>query len=200
MQQWALESISAGDYWLIIAVIFAASMIEYFFPPFPGDTVVLFGAFFSGLGGFSLFILWIVSSAGSLTGSLCLYYLSLKKGRKYFIEKDRAILTRSRLMKLESWFYRYGSAIIVVNRFMPGFRPLFFIAAGLSAVSFLSILVYSALSILMWNGLLTYIGYTAGNNWNNVIEMFKKYSAVTTVIALSLLAVWILCRYLRQKK
>ncbi len=200
MQQWAIESIGAGNYWVVIVIIFAASVIEYLFPPFPGDTVVLFGAFFSGLGGFNLLMLWIVSSAGSLAGSMCLYYLSLKKGRKYFMEKERGLLPRRRLMRLERWFDRYGGAIIVLNRFMPGFRPFFFIAAGLSAMSLPSLLLYSAFSILMWNGLLTYVGYTAGNNWEHLVALFQRYSMFSACIAISILAIFILWRYLKHRK
>ncbi|MBW2309426.1 MAG: DedA family protein [Deltaproteobacteria bacterium] len=199
MQQWAIEYIGAGNYWAVIVIIFAASVTEYLFPPFPGDAVVLFGAFFSGLGGFSLLMVWIVSSAGSLVGSLSLYYLFFRKGRKYFMEKERRFLSRRRLMRLERWFDRYGGAIIVLNRFMPGFRPFFFIAAGLSAMSLPSVLVYSTVSILLWNGLLTYVGYTAGTNWEQVVAVFHRYSALTAGIAVSLLAIFIVWRYFKYR-
>ena len=200
MQEWAIESIGSGNYWVIIAIIFAASVIEYLIPPFPGDTVVLFGAFLSGLGRFSLVTLWLVASAGSLAGSLCLYYLFFKKGRIYFLEKEHKVLTRRRLMAMERWFNRYGSVIIVLNRFMPGFRPFFFIAAGLSAMRLSAVVFYSTISILLWNGLLTYVGYTAGTNWERVVAAFQRYSMWAAGTAVGILAMFIVWRFLKNRK
>jgi len=200
VQQWAIESIGTGSYWIVISIIFAASVIEYLFPPFPGDTVVLFGAFFSGLGRFSLLTLWLTASAGSLAGSLCLYYLSLKKGRNFFMEKERKVLPRQRLMAMERWFERYGPAIIMVNRFMPGFRPFFFVAAGLAAMRVPAVIFYSSISILLWNGLLTYVGYTAGNNWEKVAAAFQRYSIWAAALAVCLLGIFIAWRVFRNGK
>jgi membrane protein DedA with SNARE-associated domain len=200
VQQWAIEIIGSGNYWVVMVIVFAASVIEYLFPPFPGDAVVLFGAFFSGLGGFSLLTLWITSCAGSLAGSLCLYYLSLKKGRQFFIKKERKIMPRERLMTLERWFDKYGAAIIVLNRFVPGLRPFFFIAAGLSAMRLPAVVIYSTISILMWNGFLTYVGYTAGTNWDQVVAAFERYSRWTAAMAVGILAIYIGWRFIKNKK
>ena len=49
-----LDFLSAGQSAAGLSVLFVSALIEYVFPPFPGDTVTLFGAFLAAHQGWSV--------------------------------------------------------------------------------------------------------------------------------------------------
>ena len=61
-------------------------------------------------------------------------------------------------------FERHGAAVLLVNRFVPGVRALFFVAAGVAGVRTGPALLASAGSALAWNALLVGAGTAVG--WN----------------------------------
>ena len=65
-------------------LLFLSAFVENIFPPIPGDTVVLFGAYLVGRGELSFVPVFLTTVAGSFIGFMAIYYLGLKKGRDFF--------------------------------------------------------------------------------------------------------------------
>jgi len=147
----------------VFAFIFITSVIEYFFPPLPGDTFLIFGAYLAAIGDINVFLLFASATLGGLIGSLGIYSLGATKGRKYFLKKNFTFFSASRVRALEGFFRRRGGIVIVLNRFTPGFRPFFFVAAGIAKMPFFRVASYSLASIMAWNSGLIYFGYQIGH-------------------------------------
>jgi len=200
MEEFALELMQTNAVFLVYVMLFLGSGIEYFFPPFPGDTVLLFGAFLSGLGDIPLVWVFAAATAGSFLGSMGIYAFGATKGRKYFLKKNFRFFDAARVQSLENMYRRRGGAIIIVNRFIPAFRTFFFIAAGIAKMPPIRVAVYSFISILLWNVLIAGLGYRAGSDWDALKGYLDTYSRAV-LAGLAILALGYLAyRYIRSRR
>ena len=176
---------------VVFVFIFFASSAEYFFPPFPGDTILLFGAFLVGRGYLPPHWVFISATLGSFAGSMALYVFGATKGRKYFLKKNYRFFSTSRVQSLENIFRRkWGGMIIVLNRFTPGFRSFFFVAAGIAKMPAVKVSIYSFTSIVVWNFGIMYIGYEAGLNWKDLRLYLEVYSYTIFTILSVIIAIY----------
>ncbi|MBN1882319.1 MAG: DedA family protein [Deltaproteobacteria bacterium] len=200
MEEFALELMQTNAVFLVYVMLFLGSGIEYIFPPFPGDTVLLFGAFLSGLGDIPLIWTFTAATAGSFLGSMGIYAFGVTKGRKYFLKKNLRFFDAARVQSLENIYRRRGGAIIIVNRFIPAFRTFFFIAAGIAKMPPVRVAVYSFISILLWNLLIAGLGYRAGSDWDVLKGYLDTYSrAVLAGLAVLTLG-YVVYRLIRRKR
>lgn len=200
MEEFALELMQTNAVFLIYVVLFLGSGVEYVFPPFPGDTVLLFGAFLSGLGDLPLIWTFAAATAGSFLGSMGIYAFGATKGRKYFLKKNLRFFDAARVQSLENMYRRRGGAIIIVNRFIPAFRTFFFIAAGIAKMPPIRVAAYSFVSILLWNVLIAGLGYRAGSDWDALKGYMDTYSRAV-LIGVSILAVgYVVYRFIRGRR
>jgi membrane protein DedA with SNARE-associated domain len=182
-----------GDWGVI--VLFLSSLIEYVFPPFPGDVVTLFGTYLVIQGLWSFPFALFLATAGSLVGAAIDYGIGTWVGRHLdrIPSKKTAshwsLLTQEKYHLLLERFRKYGIAIIAINRFLPGIRAFFFVAAGAAAMPLWIVLVFAAISAILWNTLLLGTGLAVGANWPRLQQLFQSYSmAVWILLAAFLLA------------
>jgi len=185
-------------------VLFATSLVEYVFPPFPGDVVTLFGAYLVVQGLWSLPFAMALTVGGSLAGATIDYFigrwLGRRSGRLPAAAEVRGWtpLTRERYAELRVKFRRYGALYIAVNRFLPGIRAFFFVAAGAAGMPLGRVLFYACLSAVAWNGLILGVGYAVGANWQRLRSLFYSYTNLIWIAlaaaAVAGLIVWALRR------
>ncbi|MFW6067563.1 MAG: DedA family protein [Myxococcota bacterium] len=190
---------------LAYGVLGLAALLEYVFPPFPGDTVVLFGAFLAATAGYHPAGVYLVMTAGSIAGGMATYLLG-----RFFGDDHRRLprwlrtrRARWALDRLDAQFQRYGAAYLAVNRFLPAMRAFFFVAAGLARMPSGRVLVFGGLSAAAWNALILAVAYAVGANWPRLQELAGQYTAATlTVVAvliLGLLLRWWIIRGRRAR-
>src|SRR5688572_24667778 len=82
-----MEWLKANDGPLGYLVLGLASMVEYVFPPLPGDAITLFGAFLGATAGYSPIAVYVALWIGSMMGGLIAYsfgrHLSKSKTGEY---------------------------------------------------------------------------------------------------------------------
>jgi membrane protein DedA with SNARE-associated domain len=181
-------------------VLFLSSLIEYVFPPFPGDLVTLFGAYLVVQGLWSFPFAMTLTVGGSLVGSVIGYgFGRWLAGRVERLPSEASLrrwtpLTREKFMLLTARFERHGAAYIAINRFLPGIRAFFFVAAGAARMKLWKVLFFALLSALAWNGLILGVGYSVGANWERLRSLFASYTTVVWIALGGLLigacAVW----------
>lgn len=186
-----------------LAALFGASLIEYVFPPFPGDSVVVFGAFYATHGVLPLPLVFLAVTAGSVAGAAIDYAL----GRKLAAVRDRPLANgagrflrvgRDRLEKVEAAYRRHGDLCILANRFLPGIRGFFFVAAGMAGIPFRRVMALGTISAAVWNGLLLAAGWAVGENLDELLVLFRTWSfaawGLVFLVAALLLGRWALSR------
>ena len=178
-----------------LLLIGSCALIEYVFPPFPGDLVVVFGAFLVARRGWSGPGVWGAVLAGSAIGCMLAYgvgrLLHRTEGRW---AAGRLARVRPRIDSLVERFGRHGALYIAINRFLPSLRALFFVAAGMARLSPWKVLFFGLVSAAAWNALLFALGATVGRQWSQVEEFFVRYGeaawSVIGVVVLGLVARW----------
>ena len=185
-----LEIIRSQNEFIIYGILLVGAFIENVFPPFPGDTTILAGAFVAGEGNIGYFGVLISVTIGGVAGGMILYYLGRIKGRSYFERSKSRYFGRSGLIKVEALFKKYGTLLLVFSRFFAGVRSAISIASGLGDVGPARMLALTAISNLLWCGLLVGLMTYTKSNWRMTLELVKEYHLVLFAIALAIILSW----------
>ena len=172
----------------IYLFLFINALTEYLFPPFPGDTIMVFGAYLVGTGKLDLLTVYCVSTAGSLCGFLILFSFGKHYGREFFLRKNYRFFSKEMILQIEAWFQRYGVRLIAANRLLSGVRSAIALFAGIANMKVMVTTLAALTSSLIWNAVLISGGYFLGKNWHLVVTILKRYNqAVVTLLVVSLL-------------
>ena len=179
----ALAEIVARTGPLAPVVLFGASAVEYLFPPFPGDSIVLLGAWYAVHGAIS----WPAALAAVTGGATVGAWIDWHIGRALApaVESRAALrgpLDAARVARFEAAYRRWGALLLLANRFLPGIRAFLFVAAGAARIPLRRVLVLGVISALLWNALLLAAGAWLVRNVAQLRELLSRYTA----------AVWIL--------
>lgn len=169
--------------------LFLSSLGENLFPPMPGDTFVVLGAFLVGRGQLAFLPAYIMATAGSISGFMILYFVGLRWGREIFRKKRGRFFSEEQLERVELWFARYGYFVIGINRFMSGFRAIVSIGAGIARMDSKKVFGLCLLSCLIWNGLLMGLGVWVGENWADIVNHYQL--VVFILIFICILFIWV---------
>jgi membrane protein DedA with SNARE-associated domain len=152
--------------------------LENVVPPVPGDTVVVFSAYLVGRGIWDIAPVFATTVGGGVIGFMFMFFMGMRYGRSLFEARGGRVFTYQGLQRAESWLARYGFWLILANRFMTGVRSVVAISAGLGKMSPVRVLFAGVLSMMVWNGLLLYVGLLLGQNWGEVSELLRQYNRV----------------------
>lgn len=182
-------------------LLFLSAIIENIFPPIPGDTVTVLGAYLMTRGKLTFWGVYLSTSTGSLVGFFLMYYVGLKSGRSFIKSKLRAkIFNEALFAKVEKWFAKYGYWVILANRFLSGTRSVIALFAGFFHLSWYKVIILGLISALIWNGLLIYGGYLLGINWESIKSILSRYNEIVIVLTVIVITVFIFIKVIRRKK
>jgi len=178
-----------------LALLGGAALLEYLFPPFPGDTVTLFGAVLVARYHWSLPWVFLSVLAGSGLGAMVDHGVGVWMRRPYHSGRfPRSEANRARVERVLEAFRRHGAAYVALNRFLPAVRAIFFVASGLAGLNPWLVLFYALVSAALWNALIIGVGYSVGASWTRIKGVFAVYSrvawGVVALVATGLLARW----------
>jgi membrane protein DedA with SNARE-associated domain len=161
--------------------------------------VILISGYLAGLGRINLAGALVSSVLGSLCGASLLFFLGLAKGRPFFRRGKHLFFSPERLGRVEGWFDQHGSKVVLVSRFLAGVRSLVALTAGIGRMPYGLFLVFSLVSISLWNGLLMLLGLRLGQNWGHVVGLFRLYNGLIVLVVVLGIFLWYLKRRFRPK-
>jgi membrane protein DedA with SNARE-associated domain len=164
-------------------VLFAATFVEHVFPPFPGDLLVVLGAWYVVNGQISWVAAFVSVTAGAVAGAWVDYRIGAALGRRLEHRlADRNPALEAKLAKFEASYRRYGDWLLVLNRFFPGVRAFLFVAAGVSGIPLRRVLVLGGLSAAAWNVLLLALGGLVANNVEELVALLRRYTRAAWMV------------------
>ena len=182
-------------------ILFASAYVENTFPPVPGDTVTVIGAYLITTGKLSFIGVWLSTTLGSILGFFTMYLIGYRLGRSFITSEKRAkIFDYDRIEKTEIWFSKYGYWVILANRFLSGTRSVISLFAGIFKLRGYKVLLLATISALIWNGLLMYAGYVLGVNWENIVEIVGQYNKIVIAITITAIVGFVVYKYVFKKK
>ncbi len=186
---------------LVYLALFISAYVENIFPPIPGDTVTVIGAYFVGTGKLNFWGVYFSTSVGSIAGFMTLYGLAYWLQWQFIDRYRPRWVQQSHLDRVEKWFQKYGYWVVLFNRFLSGARSVISIVAGMSQLNGFLVFFFASVSVLLWNGALIYLGAFLGKSWEEIIEYVKLYNKIIliVVVVVLLLAVFLYWKKEKQK-
>lgn len=167
-------------------ILFFAAFVEYVFPPFPGDALVVLGSWYATHGKLSWLVTFAMVTAGAVAGAALDYAVGRWLGARIDERAAAGKLDRERVERFERAYRRFGGLLLVVNRFLPGIRGFFFVAAGAARIPLWEVLLFGGISAAVWNGLLLAAGaYLARNvgELNDLLDQYNTWAAAALAVA-----------------
>jgi membrane protein DedA with SNARE-associated domain len=168
------------------------------FPPIPGDSVTVIGAYLVGRGFLDYRGVYLSTTLGSIAGFMTIYGIAFWLEWKVIERYQLKWLTGSNMERVQNWFHRWGYWVVLANRFLSGARSVISLVAGLSRMRPLPVFALALLSCAFWNGMLIYLGSSVGKNWEEVVAFIKQYNQIVLVGILLLLVSYLIYRFLIQ--
>ncbi len=188
--------LSLGGFWGYM-FLFASSLAENLFPPLPGDTFVVLGAFLVGRGQMSLLPAYLATTAGSLSGFILLFFAGRSLGWRFFQNGKNRLFPQAQIEKVEKWLQRYGYRVIAANRFLSGARAVVSLVAGMAGLRAGRVCLLALASCLVWNAGLMALGIWMGKDWERIL---RSYQTVVFCLVLIIIIGVIIRKYMVKVK
>ncbi|MCE3047116.1 DedA family protein [Helicobacter kayseriensis] len=157
--------------------------ILLFFSSFGGSFLGIVAAgVLSSLGKFDLFLSIVLASCGNICGSMILVYLA-KYQKKLF--RNKKYLHKIAIVRV--WLKKYGIALILVNKYIYGFKSIIPLVVGMSGYSVKKFMFWNSLSAFIWGSLMGLGGFFASNFAMRVFTELKQYPYVFPLLFVGVL-------------
>ena len=179
--------------------IFLLMVFENVFPPFPSEVIMGLGGIAVARGQLAMVPLVIAGTAGTVVGNYFWYMVGWRLGYERlrpFVDRYGRWLTLDweHVLQLERFFRKRGQWVVFVFRFMPAFRTMVSLPAGMARMPQARFLIWTAAGAAIWNTFLAYAGFYLGSKFRE-LDAFIGPAAVATVAAVVVFYVWRLLRW-----
>jgi len=177
----AFQYLSEQSIWWGLLLVAVSATVEYLFPPFPGDSVTVVAAMLIPKAGWPVTGVFGALLAGTVVGATVNWYVgrwlaSTEREGTWIHRWLHRDSVASRVDTLHRQFDRWGSIYIVLNRFVPAFRALFFIAAGHAGLDLRKVLFWGIVGAALYNAALLAVGAAVGYNLEALAGWIQTYS------------------------
>lgn len=159
MTAFILRAIARGGYLGIFLLMAAENIV----PPIPSEVIMGLGGMAVSRGHFAFWPLLAAGTAGTVAGNYAWYWV----GRRFGYEGLRPAVERwGRWLTLEwrdverivRFFHDRGQWVVFVCRFLPAFRTMVSLPAGMVAMPRGRFLLWTAGGAAIWNAVLIWAG------------------------------------------
>jgi len=181
------------------ASVFILMTMESMVFPVPSEAVMPFAGFLIEQGTFTFWQVILVSTLGSIFGSLISYYIGYYGGMP-FVKKfgKYALLDIEELEATETFFKKRGELTIFICRLIPVVRHLISIPAGTGKMNIWKFSIFTVMGVGIWNAFLAYVGYVLKSNWEEVMKYSHIIDIVVVVFLLAIVGLYVY-RHLRKR-
>lgn len=189
MTEFILNLIAWGGY----VGIFILMTLENVFPPIPSEVIMGLGGMAVARGDMDMTPLLIVATLGTTFGNMFWYGVGRWIGiarLKPFVERHGRWLTLTwdEVEKLNHFFNRHGLWVVFFFRFLPTFRTMISLPAGMAKMGLPRFLLATFVGSAIWNAVLAYAGLLLGSRFEE-LQVYVGPVAVVTTAAVVL--VWV---------
>jgi membrane protein DedA with SNARE-associated domain len=189
------EFITATGY----ITVFLGMVLESMVFPIPSEAIMPFAGFLVAEKKFDISLVILISTLGSLSGSLISYCMGRYGGQPFINKFGRYFLIdQSELDVTKRFFQKKGQVTIFISRFIPVIRHLISLPAGLARMNLWKFSLLTVLGAGLWNAFLTVLGYHLRQNWHLVIKYSKVVDNIIISIILILITLYIY-RHIHKK-
>lgn len=192
--QWAIDIVYSFGY---VGVFFLTALANMNLL-IPTQLTLPLAGFLVGQGYFSLTLVLVASTAGSLSASLALYLMglwsgvSLRRVTKRIKRFDKLAFMLD-LNKASKMFERHGREAILIGRFAPGIGAPISVLAGFERMPIWQFTLYTALGSALWNAGFIGLGWELGTQWP-LVKQYASSVEYVLLVAVPAAIFWLLWR------
>jgi membrane-associated protein len=149
-------------YAILFLIIFAETGLVVT-PFLPGDSLLFAIGALAAIGLLDPLLSSALIISAAFLGDNTNYWAGRLIGPKVFAREDSLFFRRSYLEKTEQFYNRYGSATVIIARFVPIVRTFAPFVAGIGRMPYGRFIGFSALGSLLWVAICLGGGYLFGN-------------------------------------
>lgn len=173
MTDFIVELISKAGYLGIAVLMF----LENVFPPIPSEVIMGLGGIAVAQGRMSFVPLLIWGTVGTVLGNLVWYWIGHAVGYQRFrplVDRWGRWLTLDweEVEKMHETFLKWGSGIVFFVRFLPTFRTMISLPAGMVKMPLWKFVIWTAAGSAIWNAMLTGFGIWLGTRFEEASAWF----------------------------
>ncbi|WP_395333305.1 DedA family protein [Novosphingobium sp. BL-8H] len=196
MDEWVIRLIEGGGYWGIAFLM----VLENLVPPIPSELIMGVAGIALARGTMTFAPVLLAGTAGCTLGNYILFLIADRLG----YERLKPLVDRwGRWLTMEwqdveragKFFRRHGHWVVFVMRFMPMFRTLISVPAGLSHMKHVRFLIYTAAGAAVWNTLLLMGGQWLGRRFSEA----AAWIGWATLVLGAATMIWYLWRVISWK-
>ncbi len=183
MTAFILDAIAWGGY----VGIFLLMALENIVPPIPSEVIMGLGGMAAARGDMALVPLIAWGTAGTTAGNYFWYFVGRHVGYRRFrplVDRYGRWLTAEweDVERLHRFFLHHGGWVVFVFRFMPTFRTLVSLPAGMTGMPLWRFLLGTFAGSAIWNTILAAAGYYLGSNYAELDRYVGPAAIVLTVL------------------
>ncbi|MEG8040686.1 DedA family protein [Sphingomonas sp. LR60] len=185
MTDFIIHWIVAGGY----LGIFLLMALENVVPPIPSEVIMGLGGIAVARGQMEMIPLLLWGTAGTTAGNVFWYAVGRRIGYarfRPFVERHGRWLTMEwqDVERVRGFLHDHGGWVIFVFRFMPTFRTMISLPAGMAAMPMPRFLVMTFAGSIIWNGVLAGAGFYLGSRFAELDRYVGPVGIALTVLAL----------------
>ncbi len=186
----ALQALTRLPPLLLYLLLGAGAAVENVAPPVPADTFVLAGAVLAAQGAANPVTVFLVTWWFNVLSAIGVYAIAWHYGRRFFkMPIARWLLREHQLEQIGGFYHTWGVPAIFGSRFLPAWRAMVPVFAGVSRVRALKVVPPLVVASGLWYGLLVYLGVFLGHNLEAVVRWFGGINDALLWIAAAVAAV-----------
>lgn len=196
MTEFVLRLIAWGGYWGIAVLM----CLENIVPPVPSELIMGLGGIAVARGHMEFVPLVVAGTVGTVIGNLFWFELGCRLG----YQRLRPVIDRwgrwltvdwHEVERLHAFFKRHGGWVVFVFRFLPTFRTMISLPAGILHMPRWKFLLWTTAGSAIWNAALAAAGLFLGSRFHE-LDRFIGPLAVACVVGF---VGWYLWRVLTWK-
>lgn len=152
----------------------------------PGETVLVTASLFAGQGKLNIILIIIIATLASIIGDSVGYLIGKYGGHPLLARVGKYVfINDEKITKVEKFFSKYGTKIVLIARFIDGLRELNGIMAGISEMNWRLFIIFNSIGSVVWVSLWSLVGYYGSSHINGFLE----FELVLTILTFSLFIV-----------
>lgn len=186
MTEFILNLIAWGGY----IGIFILMTIENVFPPIPSEVIMGLGGMAVARGDMNMTPLLIWGTAGTTLGNMFWYgvgrWIGYQRLRPFVERYGRWLTLRWEDVEgLNRFFRSHGGWVVFVFRFLPTFRTMISLPAGMAKMGLPRFLAATFAGSAIWNAVLAYAGLLLGSEFEQLQDYVGPVAVAFTAAILA---------------
>jgi membrane protein DedA with SNARE-associated domain len=167
------------------------TFLESIFPPIPSEVIMGFSGFLVSEGKFNFTFVIFSAVLGNFLSISLIWYLGHKFGKEFLLKWGKYIgVTEEDVKRGEDLFQKHGYKMVFLCQTVPLARSWIAFPAGAMKTNYFKFILANTAGATIWLIVLCYLGFVAGENWEQITEVLKPFEYLFLGIFAIVAVIW----------